>query len=280
MKTIDKYLVTSLIIWLVALIESIGGLCGFWSITGKERITILFIESAILIALLGNCYAIKNWLYRHSTEVSHRLIAWLVLAALILCICGDIVNFNLPLTYHRYGGVVKHDYLADSVFFFAPGYALFLVAACWISLVNGLKPKVLVVIMIIACLVGAASFFSMHLPGTGLYVSMITGSYAVLITLVGASALLLLMVLGKSSAKLTVWLIASGLILAMVADAVIGQFWIYGNNGQGYFPVAKYVNWVLYIGSQCLLIHLARLAVFLKSDRNIVVDKAVLKSVD
>jgi len=59
-----------------------------------------------------------------------------------------------------------------------------------------------------------------------------------------------------------VWLVATGLVLATVADGVIGQFWIYGNDGEGYFPAAKYVNWSLYIGSQCLVIHLARVAVW------------------
>lgn len=121
----DRYLITSLIIWLVATIESIGGLYGLWSVTGKERLVILLIEAVVLIALLANCYAIKNWVYRHSTDPSHRFLAWITIVSLALCIGGDVVNFNLPLTYYRYGGIVKHDYLADSVLFFAPGYVFF-----------------------------------------------------------------------------------------------------------------------------------------------------------
>jgi hypothetical protein len=261
----DRYLITSLIIWLVATIESIGGLCGFWSVTGKERFVILLIEAAVLIALLVNCYAIKNWVYRHSTDSSHRFLAWITVAALALCLCGDVVNFNLPLTYYRYGGIVKHDYLADSVLFFAPGYILFLVVAYWVSLANGLKPKTLITSLAIAALVGAVSFFSMHLAGTGELVTIVTGIYAVLITLVGMSGIVLLMALHKSSLQFFVWFVVSGLVLAAVADGVIGQFWIYGNNGEGFYPTAKYVNWSLYIGSQCMLIHLARVAVWHKN---------------
>jgi hypothetical protein len=263
----DRYLVTSLIIWLVATVESIGGLAGYWSITGNERFVILLIESAVLVALLANCYAIKNWVYRHSMETPHRVCAWVTFVALALCVCGDVVNFNLPQTYYRYGGIVKHDYLADSVTFFAPGYALFLTIACWFAISSGIKPKVLLIWIIIASLVGAASFLSMHIPNTGQHVSMVTGSYAVLITIVGASGFILITGLRNAAKNRGIWLVAIGLVLAAVADGVIGQFWIYGNAGEGFFPAAKYVNWSLYIGSQCLLIHIARLGVLFKKGK-------------
>jgi hypothetical protein len=55
--------------------------------------------------------------------------------------------------------------------------------------------------------------------------------------------------------------VAAGLVLAAVADAVIGQFWLYGHAGQGFFPAVRDVNWVIYIGSQSLVIHLPRVAV-------------------
>ena len=53
--------------------------------------------------------------------------------------------------------------------------------------------------------------------------------------------------------------VACGLVLATLADAVIGQFWLFGRGGQGWFPAVRDVNWVLYIGSQALVIHLPRL---------------------
>lgn len=268
MKFIDKYFVASLIIWLVAMVDTISSLWGFWSVTGEERLVVLFVEVAVLVGLLVNCYAIKNWVYRHSTDTSHRVIAWIAVASLALCVCGDVVNFNLPLTYYRYGGIVKHDYLADSVLFFGPGYFFLLVVVCSVVIANGFKPKALFASLAIASLVGGASFISMHLPGTGAHVSIVTGSYAVLITLVGASGIVLLIAMRKSNAKFAVWVVATGLVLAAVADGVIGQFWIYGNGGEGYFPVARDVNWSLYIGSQCMVIHLARLAVWHKSGAN------------
>jgi hypothetical protein len=261
----DRYFVISLLLFLVATIESVGGLLGLWSVIGEERLVILSIEGAVLIGLLVNCYAIKNWVYHHSTESSHRLLAWTTLVSIALCICGDVVNFNLPLSYYRYDDIIKHDYLVDSVFFFGPGYALFLMVTCCIILSNGLKPKILLVVLSIASLIGATSFMSMHLSNTGLTVSLITGAYAVLITLVGASGIILFVTLRKSTARVALFIVASGLVLATIADGVIGQFWIYGNNGEGYYPIAKYINWSLYIASQSILIHLARIAVWHKN---------------
>lgn len=52
-----------------------------------------------------------------------------------------------------------------------------------------------------------------------------------------------------------------GLVLASVADVVIGSFWIYGNEGQGFFPLVSDLNWMIYIGSQCLVLHLPRVTV-------------------
>jgi len=264
---LDRYLITSLIIWIIATIESLGGLLGFWSIIGKERFVVLLIEAAVLIALIVNCYVIKNWIYRQTEDPSHRTTAWLIFASLLLCVCGDVVNFNLPLTFYRFNDLVKHDYLVTSVLFFAPGYLLFLVAACSVAISHGLKIKTLFTLLTVASFVGITSFFSMRLPETNMFVTLVTGVYAVLITLVGASGVALVLALRKSTAKVAVYLLASGLILATVADGVIGQFWIYGNNGQGYFPHAKYINWSLYIGSQCILIHLARLAIWHKNER-------------
>ena len=42
-------------------------------------------------------------------------------------------------------------------------------------------------------------------------------------------------------------------MLAMIADALIGKFWIFGANGQGYFPLISHLNWIIYFGSQALI---------------------------
>ncbi len=256
----DRYVITSLVIWLAATADAVGGLLGLWSVEGDGRLFVLGAETLMLLALFANTLALKNWVYRNTSISLYRQIAWLSLASLALCICGDLVNFNLPQTFYRHGPVVKHDYLADSVWFFAPGYLLLLIAVVKVALANGMSAAALTISGIVAGLAGGAAFTAMYLPGTGTYVSAITGFYAVFITVVGASGLAFVLSFRKAGLKPAVLLVGGGIVIAAVADSVIGQFWIYGNGGEGYFPAARYINWSLYVGSQCLVIHLARVS--------------------
>lgn len=237
-----------------------GGLLGLWSVAGSnnERLTLLSIEAATMLVLVANSFAIKCWVYRTTTNPLYRRLGWLGFLSLALCFCGDVVNFNLPQTLYRHGGVVRHDYLADSVLFFAPGYLLLLAAVVLVTVRNNIGPTVWGGIFVVAAVAGIASFASMHLPGTGFYVSMLTGGYSVLITAVGLSGVVLVICFGGVRASPGIWLVGLGLVLAAVADGIIGQFWLYGNDGAGYFPWAREVNWIIYVGSQCLVIHLPR----------------------
>lgn len=258
----DRYAIASLAIWLAATADAVGGLLGLWSVNGDERSFVLGAETLMLLALLANSLALKNWVYRNTAAPLYRQVAWLSVVSLALCIGGDLVNFNLPETYYRYGPIVRHDYLADSVWFFAPGYLLLLVAVVRIALANGLGGWVMTGMLMPAAIIGGAAIYAMHLPGTGDYVSAMTGFYGVFITAVGASGLVFILSFGKARFEPGVLLVGGGIVLAAVADSVIGQFWIYGNSGEGYFPAARYINWSLYIGSQCLVIHLARVSLW------------------
>jgi len=256
----DRFILISLIVWLTAMVDATGGLVGLWSVSGDARLFILGAEALMLLVLLVNALALKNWVYRHTSVSVYRQAAWLSVGSLALCILGDLVNFNLPETYYRHGSVVKHDYLADSVWFFAPGYLLMLIAVVRLSLANGLSGLFIAGVLSVAGILGGVSINAMHLPGTGDYVSGITGFYGVFITIVGASGLTFIFSFGNARFRPAVLLVGGGVVLVALADSVIGQFWIYGNGGEGYFPEVRYVNWVLYIGSQCLVIHLARVA--------------------
>ncbi|MDI9244715.1 hypothetical protein [Marinobacter sp. CHS3-4] len=260
LKTADVYVKVSLAVWLAATVDALGGLMGFWSVVGDARELVLIAEFVMMLVLLINCYALKNWIVRHTDHSLYRQVAWLSVGSLVLCILGDLVNFNLPESYYRYGQVVKHDYLADSVWFFAPGYLLLLIAAVRIARANGLGIAGIAALLAVAGIIGGVSINAMHLPGTGTYVSAITGFYGIFITVVGASGIVFMLSFGKRRFRPGVLLVSVGILMAAVADSVIGQFWIYGNGGEGFFPAARYVNWSLYVGSQCLVIHLARVA--------------------
>jgi hypothetical protein len=73
---------------------------------------------------------------------------------------------------------------------------------------------------------------------------------------VGTFGFIIIYTFGGLKASYGVWLVGIGFILASVADSVIGRFWIYGNGGEGYYPEVRHVNWIMYIGSQCLVIYL------------------------
>lgn len=255
----DRYVMTSLMVFIIAAVDSIGGLNGLWTVEGDERPLILGAEFLMLLVLLANSFALKNWVYRNTTRPIYRQVAWLSIASLLLCIGGDLVNFNLPETYYRYGSVVKHDYLADSIWFFAPGYLLLLIACVRVAQTNGMNGLPLAGMLSVAGIIGGVSINAMHLPGTGDYVSAMTGFYGIFISIVGAGGLAFVLSFKKARLNPGVLLVGGGVILATLADSVIGQFWIYGNTGEGYFPAARYVNWTLYIGSQCLVIHIARI---------------------
>ena len=264
----DRQIAGSLVAFSAALIVSLGGILGLWS--SPQSLPILVVEIATLLVLLANSFLIMLWVYKTSSSVFHRRLAWLCLLSLGLCIGGDIVNFNFPQTYFRHGDVVKHDYLADSVFFFGPGYALLLAAVLSVVRISGQFRFSRILALLVASLaLSSVTFLSMYIPGSGAYVAFITGGYSLLITAVGVSAALLLASYGFVRAPIGIFAVCLGLLLATIADAVIGAYWIYGNGGEGFFPVARDVNWALYIASQCLVIHLPKVVVELEQRRRV-----------
>lgn len=249
--------------WMVALLDSAGALLGLWSVTQAEHIhVILAVEAAVMVVLVLNSAVLRRWVKTQTSDPLAQRVATLCFLSLLICLGGDVVNFNLPQTYFRHGEVVKHDYLADSVSFFAPGYALLLAAVVMVAKARGVATQHMLLLVGLAALAALASFAGMVLPNTGMRVALITGAYSVLITCVGVSGWWLLQAYGgPRQAPLLAWAVAAGLLLALVADAIIGSFWIYGNNGHGFFPVAREVNWVVYVGSQALVMQLPRLLV-------------------
>ncbi len=251
----------SCLAWVSAAVVAAGGLLGAWSVNGDPdmRAFIFMAEGLTLLMLLAASWQIRQVVMARAAWPWQRQVASLCTLSLLLCTGGDVINFNLPQTLYRHGAVVRYDHLADSVWCFAPGYLLLLAAVLRVVHQRGVPLRAVAWAMSVACVLGLLSFASMHLPGTGAYVTALTGVYSMVITAVGFSAVLLLMAWGGRHAPASVCWVGLGLVLAAVADAVIGQFWLYGNGGKGFFPVVRDVNWVIYIGSQCLVIHLPRL---------------------
>ncbi len=254
MKNQARYIIPGILIFVVATVESAGSLLGYWS--ESEGSIIWFVKGCVLLSLIILSFSIRNWVVHNTSNSLYRKVAWLSLASLIVCVGGDIVNANFSNTFHRYEGAVKHDYLAESILFFGPGYFLLLVNGALVSIHNEVKASVIYLSVLIGALLGIASLFVMHLPGTGVFVTVMTAGYAALIAVVGIFGFVIIHSFGGKNASTGPWLVGLGFMLAGVADAVIGNFWIYGNGGAGFYPTVRHVNWILYIASQSLVIYL------------------------
>ena len=141
---------------------------------------------------------------------------------------------------------MRHSYLADSVWLFAPGYGLFLWATIKVARASGVTTGFIGLIAGIAAALGALSFLDLYQSEAGSYLSAMTGGYAMFISVVGASSIWLVRALGWRVA----YPIAIGAAMATVADTLIGNFWIYR---EGYYPNISQINWILYFASQALV---------------------------
>jgi hypothetical protein len=181
-----------------------------------------------------------------------RKVAGLVCAALILSVFGDIVNLNLSESYYRHGEYIKHDYLVDSIWFFMPAYLCYCVAfGVWLRY-QGVRLKALVLSCLVAGSVGLISYLGMFNPNAGSYVVSLSALYSMVIALPLAFAFSLLS-WAKSFARFSRVLLATGLLLATLADAVIGQFWLFTDDVAQFYPAVREWNWLLYCTSQAIL---------------------------
>ncbi|MBQ4845470.1 hypothetical protein [Pseudoalteromonas sp. MMG005] len=264
-----------IVAWCIAMIDTVGALFGQWSVVGDGRHLVFGFEITTLMLLLFVSVMIRRWVYLQSDSKKLRKIANFSLASLSLCMVGDVINFNLREQFYRHGEIIKHDYLADSVWFFAPGYILLIMAV--FSAINhfeALSRKKtqesvihshsglyhighhfkLYILAIVAIVVGGSAFMSMYLPETGLYISVLTALHSIVITAVAVSAMMMIYSVGVKNMSTGLWCVVCGLLLAALADAIIGQYWIYGAQGEGFFPQVRYINWAVYITSQCFVI--------------------------
>jgi len=223
---------TQLLAWHLGIVDGAAK----WALAG--------IEMVALLALLWNGWRIRRYLAGQGPAASQQRAATLVFWSLAVCILGDLVNRNLPPRFFSYDSVIEHSYLADSVWFFFPGYALF-IAAAWLASRDRVAAIWRIPALLIVALAGLLSFFDLVLPGTSTYIQIMTGAYTMLISMMVAAGLWILLAFGKRS-----WPVALGAVLATVADALIGHFWLFGT---GWYPAIAFINFIVYFLSQALI---------------------------
>lgn len=203
-------------------------------------------EMALVFMLLANAWLIRHWAIQSGQASLVQSTAGLMLLSLALCVVGDFINRNYFGVYNAHGSSVRHSYLADSVWFFAPGYGLFLWATIRVALAQGVNRGFICICALVAGALGGLSFIDLYTPEAGTYLSAMTGGYAVFISIVGVSSFWLVKAIGWRIA----YPVAIGAVMATIADALIGNFWIYR---EGFYPAISQVNWILYFASQALV---------------------------
>lgn len=250
LQTVHYKLITLLLLG-IATVTSLLGSSLLWQSHQALFQWVLPSLSLLLVLRLG--WYVRQTSLATSPSSLHKDIklCWI---ALLLCTGGDIVNFNLLELYHRQDQIIKHDYLIDSIWFFALGYGLLLgLLIRFLRREFALKLTQIVLMIIIAAMIATWSYQLMYLPNISHYSLFLSATHCFIVSLLGVFGLCLLVKNKKCNIKAN-YAVASGFILAMLADAIIGQFWLFANQGDGYFPIARHVNWVIYIGSQTLLL--------------------------
>lgn len=253
-QILNRFSKVAVILWLIAVIQSLLAIFGIFGVmhTNQERIIFGAVELLTMLLVIINSISIMRFISQQQSSLAF-LLSRLCLYSLILCFFGDVVNRNFLQQFYEYDDVIKHSYLAASVIFFFPGYLIIAAAITYLATLKGLSKGFMLTSALIATTIALYTYNDMHIAGSSALLTIITASYSVLVSILAVSAIWLLKALSWRQVPIRIWLAALGLVLAMVADAIIGQFWIFGNHGQGYFPMVSHINWIIYLGSQVLI---------------------------
>jgi len=210
------------------------------------------IEMGFMLLLLG--LAAQLWwrvkamtaLVANAEFARIRGVSCLLMLSLALASGGDLINKNLQQEAFAYDQWIQHSYLIDSMLCFFPAYSLVLwavLSTCrsqWQS--RGRATLFTVAVLVLGSL---AWWDAYHVNMAWLPAAAIW-AYSVLMLGLLLSAVLLARQWGWRQS----WPVVLGLVLAVLADGLIGQFWLSTNT---YYPQIRFVNWIVYFSSQVLL---------------------------
>lgn len=205
------------------------------------------VEMALVVALFAQGWRIVRWADRAAADGAPALVgrvARLSLLSLGLCALGDLVNRNYLEQSYQWDDVLRASFLVTAIWFFFPGYAVIIGVNRLVT-----RPSVsrgfMAASSVVAVVVGLGAYASNHDPAMSRYASGMIAAYTVMLTVLGASAVWLVRAYGWRAS----WVPALGCVLALVADALIGNFWIY----RDHFPTIEHVNWIPYFASLAMI---------------------------
>lgn len=241
-----------MLVLVCTLLQCVGWLTG-WRAVGQPLWAMYAMgmaEMTLMLALLFNGWCIWQRSRLELTSPLGLQAARWGFMSLLLCVLGDWVNRNFGQQYFAHDLVIEHSYLADSVWFFLPGYLLW-VCLAWKVCTPAVSLNTKRLSLLLACVVGLCSWFVLVKPGTHPYTQSLTGTYSLVITAMVPAGIWLLLAFGRRA-----WPVATGAFLATAADALIAQFWLFG---EGHYPGIAHLNFVVYFVSQALLQQLPRM---------------------
>jgi hypothetical protein len=171
-------------------------------------------------------------------------VAQLCLLSLALCGLGDLVNRNYLEQSYQWDDVLRYSYLVTAIWFFFPGYALII----WVNRLvtrSAVSTGFALGTAAAAAVVGFGVYTGNHDPAMATYSSTMICLYTVMLTILGASTIWLIRTYGWAASRVVV----AGCLLALVADALIGNFWI----ARDHFPTVEHVNWIPYFASLAMI---------------------------
>lgn len=212
------------------------------------------VEMLLVLMLLLQGWRIKQWSQAIASSTSPPLsntqstliqnVASLCFYSLLMCTLGDFVNRNYFAQYYQYDTVIKYSYLITSISFFFPGYLLILVAN-WSICRSQISARVMIQTTVVMLVVGILAFLSNYNPRVNTLSSLAIFGYTLLETILIGSCFWLIKQYGWAASRVVV----IGILLAAIADALLGNFMIY----RDYYPLIGHVNWIIYFASLAMI---------------------------
>lgn len=214
------------------------------------------VEMAFVVALVVQGWRLVGWSRRPGLDPLVAEVARWCLASLVLCALGDLVNRNYPQRSFEFDDVLRHSYLVTSIWFFLPGYAIVVAINRRVTR-SSITPGRAAATVLVGAALGLLAAFVNAVPGLARYPSTMIAAYTVVLATLAASTVWLVVGYSWRAARVVV----VGCLLAVLADALIGSFWI----ATDHYPAIEHVNWIPYFASLAMIQRLP----FLVADRRL-----------
>lgn len=202
------------------------------------------IEMLLVVLLAWQGWRIVGWARADGREpLVERTAVW-CFASLVLCGLGDLVNRNYLEQHFQWDDAVRHSYLVTAIWFFLPGYAVVIGVNRLITR-SAVPGRFAVTSGAAAAVVGALALASDHVAGMARYPATMIALYTMVMAVLAGSTIWLVRAFGWRASAVVV----AGCLLAVVADALIGRFWI----ASDHFPAIEHANWIIYFGSLAMI---------------------------